>query len=78
MFKRKRYRDGIKRANQIIDSLIRRYGKQGSLKEASYQHDRFDVDQFKALEKGDKIADYYRGLAMGLGMYSTTGKKLCK
>ncbi len=76
--KKGRYREGLEHANDLIAHIEEREGRQKAREMARQQHERFDEYQFRALARGDAEADYYRGLAMGMGMYAATGKKLCR
>ena len=78
LMKRKKYREGLRHANELIEHMEEREGRQKAREMAHRQHERFDGYQFSALARGDAEADYYRGLAMGMGMYAATGKKLCR
>lgn len=78
MFRKSKYRQGLERACTLITHCEEREGRQKAREMARREHERFDGYQFEAIAHGDERADYYRGLAMGMGMYANTGKKLLK
>lgn len=75
---RRKYRKGLERACELISHVEEREGRQKAREVARREHERFDSYQFRALAAGDGEADYYRGLAMAMGMYAETGRKLAK
>lgn len=74
-WKNRRYKAGIDRANAIIDSATSKYGKERGKQMIAEMHEQFDARMFEGIERGDDVS-YFQGLAMGLGMYAITGKKL--